>query len=226
MRRNTVGNHTIRLLGLCKRFADGRIPVELLGTGVEIISRWWQGYFVHFITGFPRVATHLLSAAAIANSVRTGGAMLLDFVTQLGMHQVKASDGFGIVNHQTLSRILNDMTSCIALAHQDVPNLRRETILAIPFYGTKAAGALNNKNYKKANMPIFYVGNTPCRSANAVVRLVGGDTGTVQRVCRALRERFFQQESNEPIQSTEEERQILNVRTFVCRIERHRRARR
>ena len=213
-------------MGLCKKFQDGRIPPELLEAGVQIFSRYWQGYLVHFITGFPRVATYLKSKASLAilasGSGHSPAAVLLNDVTHLGMIQVKASDGFGIVNRKELGRILNSMTSCIALAHPNVPTLPliRQTILDIPSHRSNAAGGVNNENYKRANSPIFYVGNRPCKSANAVFKLLGGNTATLFSVCRALRERFFQQETNEPIRTTAEERQMLGGQSIVCRIER------
>ena len=188
---------------------------------MQIVSRYWQGYFVHFFTGFPRVATHLLTAEVVANSGKTAATVLLQTVLGLGMIHVRASDGFGIANKEALSRILNSMTSCIALAHPNVPDLARQTIMAIPAYNGNT-GRLNNKKYEKANIPIFYVDNTPCKTATAVVRLVRINNRTVLGVCRALKERFFRQESNEPIQSTEEETQMLGGRNIVCRIERRR----
>ena len=196
---------------------------------MEIVSRFWQGYFVHFFTGWPRVATYLLTAAVVANSQgsdhASAGAVLLSDVLHLGMIQVKVSDGFGIANNIQLGRVLNSMRSIIAVAHPAVRDLVRETIMSIPTYSSRAAGNANNKNYKEANIPIFYVGNTPCTGANAVAREVRMNKQIVCRVCRALKERFFQQESNEPIQSTEEEERMLNGQTIVCRID-ARRARR
>ena len=218
-------------MGLCKKFEDGRVPVELLEAGVQIFSQYWQGLLVHFITGWPRVATYLLSAEAVANHEGSGTAasMLLNYVIARGMIHVQASDGYGIASTQETGRVLNSMSSRIAVAHPNVSTLplTRQMIMAIP-YQTGAAGRLNNDNYKNANTPIFYVGNTPCRSANAVYELLRPmDKTTVQSVCGALRARFFQQESNDPIESTEEETRMLRGQTIVCRINRqHRGARR
>ena len=191
---------------------------------MQIFSQHWQGLLVHFITGWPRVATYLLSAAAVANNEGFGSpaSMLLNQVIARGMIHVKASDAFGIASLQELGRVLNSMRSRIAVAHPDVSTLplTRQMIMAIPFCETGEAGRLNNNNYKEANLPIFYVGNIPCTSANAVAKVLRMNHVPVKSVCRALRARFFQQESNDPIESTEEETRMLRGQTIVCRIDR------
>mmetsp|Transcript_18837 Transcript_18837/g.32126 ORF Transcript_18837/g.32126 Transcript_18837/m.32126 type:complete len:115 (+) Transcript_18837:909-1253(+) len=110
-----------------------------------------------------------------------------------------------------------NVESIIAVAHPDVRSLERSVILDVPFY-SNGAGSANNKNYKKANSPVFYIDNVPFKSANAVVRKVRVTKATVLSVCAALRERFFRQESNEPVESTDEESRVLNDVTIICRL--------
>jgi len=184
---------------------------------VWIDSRWWNGYFVHFVKGWPTAAVFILSETAL-NGMLSAGSRLLTYVTQLGMFQPKVSEAFGVASTQVQNAILMNVRSIIAVAHPDVRQLERSVILDVPSYNGTAAGSANNKNYKKANTPVFYIDNVPFKSANAVVRKATGDRNTVLSVCAALRERFFRQESNEPVESTDEESRVLNDVTIICRL--------
>eukprot|EP00985_Skeletonema_marinoi_P001705 scaffold686_cov245-Skeletonema_marinoi.AAC.16 len=193
------------------------IPDELHGVWID--SRWWNGYFVHFVTGWPTAAVFILSETAI-NGIHSAGCKLLSYVTQLGMLHHTVSEAFGVASNQALNAILMNVTSIIAVAHPDVRQLERSVILDVPSYNGTAAGSANNKNYKNANTPVFYIDNVPFKSASAVQGKVRVSRTTVQSVCAALRERFFRQESNEPVESTDEESRALNLKdvTIICRL--------
>jgi len=185
------------------------IPDELHGVWID--SRWWNGYFVHFVRGWPTAAVFILSETAL-NGIQSAGCKLLMYITQLGMFQPKVSEAFGVASTKVQNAILMNVRSIIAVAHPDVRQLERSVILAVPSYSDTAAGIANNKNYKKANTPVFYIDNVPFKSATAVLRKVKGDRTTVFSVCAALRERFFRQESNEPVEST------FKTVTIICRL--------
>jgi hypothetical protein len=207
MRRQRVGNKTILVLCVCKRFQDSRhdvtieLPVEL--DGLTIASRWSNGFFVHFITNFS-----VLSNFMVKDNVNRGGiskeAFLLKCVLQQGMIEVVHSATFGISDTQEKGRLLRDPRSTIALAHPSVDRLERTTILGIPSYATVPLGSRNNLEYREANTPAWYVGNSEAQlsSKKKVHSIVGGRNQTLFRFLEALKQRFANQGSNEPVEDT------------------------
>jgi hypothetical protein len=82
--------------------------------------------------------------------------------------------------------------------------LERLTILGIPSYATQALGSKNNREYREANTPAWYVGNSEVKlsSKRQVHAIVGGGQTTLQRFLEVLKQRFANQGSNEPVEDT------------------------
>ena len=187
------------------------IPEQLRGR-VRIVSRFWNGYLVHFVTGWPIVAEFLLPASMYEDRANSVGNILLEYILRLGMIQVTASDGFAVASTQAFGRILMSVTSTIAVAHPDVNVLTRDVIMGMPYYNSRAAGRANDETYKKANIPAFYIDNVKYKSVNKAYEVLRGHKSRVQNALAALKAQFFEQESNEPVQTT------LNDRTIICRL--------
>ncbi len=206
--RQTLGIYACRLLSVCKLFHDHlhdpnnpnfAIPRDL--ANLLIVSLWVDGYLVHFITNFPVLAKFM-----VEDTVNCGDhskeAWLLGRVLEQGMIELIFSDPFGIAGSIARSRVLKRSDTIIALTHPDVDHFDRTTILSIPMYASATLGGKNNKEYREALTPSFFVGSSEVKLSKfrEVQKIVGGRAEHINRFLVELKQRFVNQGSNEPVE--------------------------
>ena len=193
-------------LSVSKRFQDSRndetIGIPAVLDGLTIVSCYDRRsrLLVHFITNLSVLAEFMIEDNVNRGEGVSKEAYLLKCLFSCGLIEVVQSATFGVTNNAEKNRILTDRQSTFALAHPNVPVLDRSTILGIP----GANGHKNNKEYREANTPAWYIGNSEVKhvSKRQVMKIVGGRKEDLFQFLEELMQRFKNQVSNEPVEET------------------------
>eukprot|EP00986_Skeletonema_menzelii_P001057 scaffold284_cov133-Skeletonema_menzelii.AAC.18 len=155
---------------------------------VFIRSRMIGEHFVHEIRNIAALARALLSDHVVQNHDISHSSLVSVLVTNiinLGGVIATSSETFGVTNNHEINRIYMNPDSVIAIF---VPNLHQlDDVAAIRALRVQTSSSRNNLNYRIANTPAFYIGNSGRLSARGVWRIVGGNG---QRLCREMRASF------------------------------------
>jgi len=158
------------------------------------------------------MGAYMYTRKAIRKSGLTAAALLLTRTTTRGMLEHRRSDSFDVTNNVRKSEILNDSNSIIALAHPNVDHLERNVVQSIPGYDCATAGGANNRAYKLANTPGFYIDNIRYNSARQVRPIIGKDSQVVLAFLNDLKQQFRELESSQPVGGT------LNEVRVICKL--------
>ena len=187
LRREEVGNTLIIFLCVCRMFWMGA-PLPQTLQDVFIRSRMIGEHFVHEIRNIAALARALLSDHVVQNHDISHSSLVSVLVTNiinLGGVIATSSETFGVTNNHEINRIYMNPDSVIAIF---VPNLHQlDDVAAIRALRVQTSSSRNNLNYRIANTPAFYIGNSGRLSARGVWRIVGGNG---QRLCREMRASF------------------------------------
>jgi len=188
------------------------IPAELNGVSVQV--QRIGNRLVFLVRGFSIMGAYMFTREVIRKSLLTPAALLLRRTTTGGMIEHDWSDSFDVTNTVRKGEILNNNNSIIALTHPNVDRLERNVIQNVPGYGcaSATAGGANNRAYKLANTPGFYIDNIRYNSLRQVRPIIGGNNTAVRTFLNDLKEQFRELRSSQPVEGT------LNDVRVICKL--------